>query len=67
MARYRVELVQTVLERAVCWLEANNEQQAEELALAQAATGSGAEWRFKDTLDGIEILSVQQITTEDQQ
>jgi hypothetical protein len=29
--------------------------------------GAGAEWRFKDTLDGIEILSVQLVTTEDQQ
>ena len=67
MARYRVELVQTVVETAVVWIEANNEQQAEELALAQVTTGAGAEWRFKDTLDGIEILSVQQITTETQQ
>ena len=66
MARYRVELVQTVVETAVVWIEANNEQQAEELALAQVTTGVGAEWRFKDT-DGIEILSVQQIITEDQQ
>ena len=66
MARFRVELVQTVVEIAVVWIEANNEQQAEELALAQVTTGVGAEWRFKDTLDGIEILSVQQITTETQ-
>jgi len=67
MARYRVELVQTIAEVAVVWIEANNEQQAEESALEQVATGAGADWRFKDTLDGIEILSVQQITTEDQQ
>jgi hypothetical protein len=37
------------------------------LALEQVTTGVGAEWKFKDTLDGIEILSVQQITTEVQQ
>jgi hypothetical protein len=66
MATFRVELIQTVVETAVVWIEANNEQQAEELALAQVTTGAGAEWRFKDTLDGIEILSVQQITTETQ-
>ena len=66
MPSYRIELVQCVIETAVVWIEANNEQQAEELALAQAATGSGAEWKFKDTLDGIEVLSVQQITTETQ-
>jgi hypothetical protein len=66
MARYRVELVQTVVETAVVWIEANNEAEAEELALAQVTTGSGAEWKFKDTLDGIEVLSVQEITTENQ-
>jgi hypothetical protein len=45
MARYRVELVQTVVETAVIWIEANNEQQAEELALAQVATGADTDWR----------------------
>jgi hypothetical protein len=66
MERFRVELVQTVVETAVCWIEANNEREAEKLALARVTTGAGAERRFKDTLDGIEILSVQQITTETQ-
>ena len=66
MATFRVELVQTVVETAVVWIEANNEEQAEELALAQVTTGAGAEWKFKDVLDDIEILSVQQITTETQ-
>ena len=64
MGTFRVELIQTVVETAVVWLEANNEAEAEELALAQVTTGSGAEWKFKDTLDGIEVLSVQQVTTE---
>jgi hypothetical protein len=64
MGTFRVELIQTVVETAVCWIEDNNEQQAEELAHAQVTTGSGADWKFKDVLDGIEILSVQQITTE---
>jgi hypothetical protein len=64
MARFRVELIQSIVETAVVWLEATNEQQAEELALAQVTTGSGAEWKFKDALDGIEILSTQQITPE---
>jgi hypothetical protein len=64
MARFRVELIQTVVETAVVWLEANNESEAEELALQQVTTGVGAEWKFKDTLDGIEVLSVQEITTE---
>jgi hypothetical protein len=56
--------VQSVVETAVVWIEATNEQQAEDMALQQVTTGSGTEWKFKDTLDGIEILSVQQITTE---
>jgi len=65
MARFRVELVQTVVETAVDWIEANNEAEAEESALQRVTTGSGdAEWKFKDTLDGIEVLSVQEITTE---
>jgi hypothetical protein len=66
MGTFRVELIQTVVETAVCWIEANNEQQAEELALAQVTTGAGAEWKFKDVIDGIEILSVQTVTTETQ-
>jgi hypothetical protein len=39
----------TVVETAVVWIEANNEQQAEDLALQQVTTGAGTEWRFKDT------------------
>jgi hypothetical protein len=64
MGTFRVELIQTVVETAVVWLEANNESEAESLALAQVTTGSGAEWKFKDVLDGVEVLSVQEITTE---
>jgi hypothetical protein len=48
-------LVQTVVETAVVWIEANNEAEAEDLALAQVTTGAGAEWKFKDVIDGIEI------------
>jgi len=61
MARFRVELVQSIIETAVIWIEANNAAQAEELALSQATTGSGTAWHFKDVLNGIEVLSVQQI------
>jgi hypothetical protein len=65
MARFRVELVQSIVETAVVFVEATNEQQAEELVLELAVTGEpDAEWRFKDNLGDIEILSVQQITTE---
>jgi hypothetical protein len=66
MATYRVELVQSIVETAIVFVEATNEQQAEELALELAVTGEpvDAEWRFKDMLGDIEILSVQQITRE---
>jgi hypothetical protein len=67
MARFRVELVQTVVETAVVWIEANNEAEAEEAALDQVTVGNGAEWRFKDALGDIEVLDIKQIaeTTHD--
>jgi hypothetical protein len=66
MAKFRVELVQSVIETAIVYVEANNTEQAEELALNQVTTGSGADWKFKDVLDGVEVLSVQPITTTEQ-
>jgi hypothetical protein len=66
MARFRVLLAQTVIERVTVWVEATNKQEAKDLALAQVTTGPGADWRFKDALDGVEVLSVQEITTETQ-
>jgi hypothetical protein len=66
MAKFCVELVQTVVETAVVWIEANNSDEAERLALEQATTGSGADWKFKDVLDGVEVLGVQPITTTEQ-
>jgi hypothetical protein len=56
--------VQTVIETAVVFVETNNAQEAEGLASAQVTTGVAADWRFKDTLGDIEVLSVQQIGTE---
>jgi len=64
MARFRVLLAQTVIERVTVWVEATNKQEAEDLALVQVTTGPGADWRFKDALGDIEVLSVQEITTE---
>lgn len=39
MARFRVELVQTIVETAVVFVEVTNEQQAEELALESVQYG----------------------------
>jgi hypothetical protein len=69
MARFRVELVQSVVETCVVYVEATNAQQAEQLALEWAGTGEPvaelanviADWRFKDTLDDIEVLSVEEL------
>jgi hypothetical protein len=56
MARFRVELAQSIVETAVVYVEATNAQQAEELALEWAGTGEPveagpvkviADWRFK--------------------
>jgi len=76
MARFRVELVQSIIETAVIWIEANNEQEAADLALEAAGIGEVevgvspvkviADWKFKDVIGDIEVLSVQQITTETQ-
>ena len=62
MTTYRVELAQTLSEIAVVYVDANNPDEAERLALSQVTTGSGADWKFKDVLDGVEVLSVT--TTE---
>jgi len=71
MARFRVELVQSIIETAVIWIEANNEQEAADLALEAAGIGEVevgvspvkviADWKFKDVIGDIEVLSVQQI------
>jgi hypothetical protein len=63
MTKFRVELVQTVVETAVVWINASNEAEAEDVALAQAKTGADIDWKFKDVLGDIEPLSVQQQTT----
>jgi hypothetical protein len=43
MARFRVELVQSIVETAVLFVEATNAAQAEELALEFAETGEPVE------------------------
>ena len=67
MARYRVELAQTVIERATVWIEATNEQEAEEAALAQVTTGQGTDWRFHDSVGDIEVLATTEQTNDSAQ
>jgi hypothetical protein len=67
MARFKVELVQSVVETAVVYVEANNQKEAEELALGGVVAASVspvevmADWRFKDMIGDIEILSITEL------
>jgi hypothetical protein len=58
MARFRVELVQTVIERATVWIEANSEDEAERLALMESSIGL-AEFRFAESCGDIEVIGVE--------
>jgi hypothetical protein len=55
MATHRVELVQTVIERATVWIEANSEDEAAKLALTE-----DAEWRFAEAYGDIEVIDVEE-------
>jgi hypothetical protein len=67
MARYRVELSQTVIENAIVYIEANNQQEAEELALSGvmaaglSPTALIAEWKLKDIIGDIEVIGVEEL------
>lgn len=58
MARFKIELAQTVIERATVWIEANSEDEAAKLALTE-----DAEWRFAEAYGDIEVIDVQQLQT----
>jgi hypothetical protein len=60
MARFKLELAQTVIERATVWLEANNADEAEKLALKESTIGL-ADWRFKDGIGDIEVIGVEEL------
>jgi hypothetical protein len=57
MVRFRVELAQTVIERAIVWLEANNADEAEKLALKESTIGL-ADWRFAESGGDIEVIGI---------
>ena len=63
MPRYKIRLAQTVIERATVWIEANNSEEAEKLALAESAINL-ADWHFAEAFGDIEVIDVQQIITE---
>jgi hypothetical protein len=58
MPKYRVEVLQTVLERCSVEVEADNEAQAKDIAIT-AALGS-TEWKFEDSL-GAEVVEITEV------
>jgi hypothetical protein len=59
MARcFRVELAQTVIERATVWIEASTADEAAKLALTE-----DAEWRFAEAYGDIEVIDVHEVQT----
>ena len=63
MARYRVELSQSVVETAVLWIEANDQQEAKDLALERVEAEADIEWRFAEAWGGIEIIDIREVQT----
>jgi hypothetical protein len=55
--KYRIGLVQTVVEEATVSVEAATAEEAERVALAAANSGN-VEWRFLSAEDPVEIVSV---------
>jgi hypothetical protein len=60
MTRYRIELMQTCIEKSVVFIEANNPDEAERLALREAAIGF-AEFRFHESGGDIEVIAVEEL------
>ena len=60
MTRYRIELAQTVIEKAIVWLEASTAAEAERRALKESRF---ADWGFADAYGDIEIISVEEMKT----
>jgi hypothetical protein len=62
MARFKIELAQTAIERATVWIEASNEDEAAKLALSESSIGL-ADWRFAESFGDIEVIDVHQVQT----
>jgi hypothetical protein len=55
MPTFKIELAQTVIERATVWIEADSEGEAAKLALTE-----DAEWRFAEAYGDIEVIGVEE-------
>lgn len=63
MTRFRIGLVQTVVEEATVFVEADSFEEAEQRAIAQANAGE-VEWRFLDVTEPVEVVSVYIVAKE---
>jgi hypothetical protein len=60
-------LSQTAIENAIVYIEANNQQEAEDLALSGvmaaglSPTALIAEWKLKDIIGDIEVIGVEEL------
>jgi hypothetical protein len=60
MPTFKVELAQTVIERATVYVEASDEDAAEKLALEESIIGY-AEFRFCESASDIEVIGVEEL------
>jgi hypothetical protein len=63
MSRFKVTLAQTVVETAVLWIEANDQQEAKDLALERVEAEADIEWRFAEAWGDIEVIDIREVQT----
>ncbi len=59
MARWIIDLVQTVHEGATMSIEAETQEQAEKLALDTVYSDNGPEWNFLESEGNAEVVGVR--------
>ena len=65
MTLYRVDLVQTVVEETTVYIEANNEEDAADKAMAKSLSEDEVGWEFCDTKNDPEVISVTPVERPD--
>lgn len=60
MPKYRVGLIQTVVEESTVFIDAPDREEAERLALAKANEGE-VEWEFLEAPDPVRVVTVDPV------
>jgi hypothetical protein len=60
MARFKTELVQSVIERATVFVQADTADEAEKVALKESVIGF-AEFRFRESGGDIEVIHITEL------